>query len=81
MEAIKKEDQSNYRLREISKIKDYFNEEIQYQQSLTLFLLGEAHSVPSLRFFCIEISGNAYFNSKLRHFSLNFILHKKKTVF
>ena len=29
------EDQSNYRLNEISKIKDYFNEEIKYQQSLT----------------------------------------------
>ena len=29
------EDQSNYRLNEISRIKDYFNEEIQYQQSLT----------------------------------------------
>ena len=29
------EDQSNYRLNEISKIKDCFNEEIQYQQSLT----------------------------------------------
>ena len=29
------EDQSNYRRNEISKIKDYFNEEIQYQQSLT----------------------------------------------
>ena len=29
------EDQSNYRLNEISKVKDYFNEEIQYQQSLT----------------------------------------------
>ena len=29
------EDQSNYRLGEISKIKDYFNEEIQYQQCLT----------------------------------------------
>ena len=27
--------QSNYRLSEISKIKDYFNEEIQHQQSLT----------------------------------------------
>ena len=26
---------NNYRLNEISKIKDYFNEEIQYQQSLT----------------------------------------------
>ena len=29
------EDQSNYRLNEISKIKYYFNEEIQYQQFLT----------------------------------------------
>ena len=29
------EDESNYRLNEISNIKDYFNEEIQYQQSLT----------------------------------------------
>ena len=34
-ETIKLEDQSNYRLSEISKIKDYFNEEIQYQQFLT----------------------------------------------
>ena len=29
------EDQSNYRLREISQLKNYFSEEIQYQQSLT----------------------------------------------
>ena len=29
------EDQSNYRLSEISQIKNYFNEEIQYQQFLT----------------------------------------------
>ena len=29
------EDQINYRINEISKIKDYFNEEIQYQQFLT----------------------------------------------
>ena len=34
-ETINLEDQRNYRLSEISKIKDYFNEEIQYQQSLT----------------------------------------------
>ena len=34
-ETIKLEDQSNYRLSEISKLKDYFNEEIQYKQSLT----------------------------------------------
>ena len=35
LETINLEDQSNYRLSEISKIKDYFNKEIQYQQSLT----------------------------------------------
>ena len=35
LETINLEDQSNYRLNEISKIKDYFNKEIQYQQSLT----------------------------------------------
>ena len=29
------EDQSKYRLNEISQIKNYFSEEIQYQQSLT----------------------------------------------
>ena len=29
------EDQGNYRLSEISRVKNYFNEEIQYQQSLT----------------------------------------------
>ena len=32
---INLEDQSNYRLNEISKIKGYFNSEIKYQQSLT----------------------------------------------
>ena len=35
MEIIKLEDQSNYRLSEISKMKYYFSEEIQYQRSLT----------------------------------------------
>ena len=35
LETIQLEDQSNYRLSEISKIKNYFNDEIQYQQSLT----------------------------------------------
>ena len=34
LETIKLEDQSNYRLNEIGKIKDYFISEIQYQQSL-----------------------------------------------
>ena len=35
LETITLEDQTNYRLNEISKIKNYFNNEIQYQQSLT----------------------------------------------
>ena len=35
LETIKLEDQSNYRLSEISKIKDYLNDEIQYQQFFT----------------------------------------------
>ena len=35
IETINIEDQSNYRLNEISKIKDYFNQKIKYQQSLT----------------------------------------------
>ena len=35
MEKNDIEDQSNYRLNEISKIRDYFNDEIQYRQSLT----------------------------------------------
>ena len=35
LETINLEDQSNYRLSQISKIKDYFNGEIQYQQFLT----------------------------------------------
>ena len=35
LETIKLEDQTNYRLNEISKIKDYFDTEIQYQKSLT----------------------------------------------
>ena len=33
LETIKLEDQANYRLTEIGRIKDYFSEEIQYQQS------------------------------------------------
>ena len=35
METINIEDQSNYRLCEISQMKNYFNEQIQYQQFLT----------------------------------------------
>ena len=35
LRTINLEQQSNYRLIEIGKIKDYLNKEIQYQQSLT----------------------------------------------
>ena len=35
METVNLEEQSNYRLKEISKVKYYFNKEIQYQQFLT----------------------------------------------
>ena len=35
LETITPEQQTNYKLIEIGKIKDYFNHEIQYQQSLT----------------------------------------------
>ena len=35
LETITKSEQTNYRLMEIQRIKDYFNQEIQYQQSLT----------------------------------------------
>ena len=35
LEKINFENQTNYRLNQISKIKDYFNKEIEYQQSLT----------------------------------------------
>ena len=34
LETMELEDQSNYRLSEMSKIKDYFNEEVQYKQFL-----------------------------------------------
>ena len=35
LETITLNEQTNYRLMEIGKIKDYFNQEIQYKQSLT----------------------------------------------
>ena len=35
LETITLNEQTNYRLMEIGKIKDYFNQEIQYQQNLT----------------------------------------------
>ena len=35
LETINVNEQTNYKLTETGKIKDYFNQEIQYQQSLT----------------------------------------------
>ena len=35
LETITLNEQTNYRLMEIGKIKDYFKQEIQYQQNLT----------------------------------------------
>ena len=35
LETITLNEQTNYRLMEIGKIKDYFNQEIKYQQVLT----------------------------------------------
>ena len=35
LETITSNEQTNYRLLEIGKIRDYFNNEIQYQQSFT----------------------------------------------
>ena len=35
LETITLNEQINYRLMEIGKIKDYFNQEIKYQQNLT----------------------------------------------
>ena len=35
LETITLNEQTNYRLLEIGKIKDYFNQEIQYKQNLT----------------------------------------------
>ena len=36
LETITLDEQTNYRLMEIGKINDYFNQEIQYKQNLTI---------------------------------------------
>ena len=41
LETITLNEQTNYRLMEIGKIKDYFNQEIQYQQHLTSNLVTQ----------------------------------------
>ena len=61
------EDQSNYRLRETSQIKNYFNEEIQYQQSLTnmlsKYLTVFDYSNKILTAFLTVFSGTNIFNN------------------
>ena len=67
LETIKLEDQSNYRLNEISKIKDYFNEEIQYQQFLTdklsKYLTIFDHSNEILTVVLTVVSGTNIFSN------------------
>ena len=61
------EDQSNYRLCEISQIKNYFNEEIRYQQSLTnklsKYLTVFDYSNKILTVFLTVFSGTNIFNN------------------
>ena len=65
LETINLEDQSNYRLSEISKIKDYFNEEIQYQQflinKLSKYLTVFDHSNKTLTVVLTVFSGTNIF--------------------
>ena len=67
------EDQSNYRLRETSQIKNYFNEEIQYQQSLTnmlsKYLTVFDYSNKILTAFLTVFSGtNIFSNVKINNY-------------
>ena len=61
------EDQSNYRLREISQIKNYFSEGIQYQQSLTnklsKYLAGFDYSKKILTVVLTVSSGTNLFSN------------------
>ena len=81
------EDQINYRINEISKIKDYFNEEIQYQQflanRLSKYLTVFDYSYKILTVVLTDFSGtNIFSNVKNKQllglitsvFSLSFFL-------
>ena len=83
METINLEDQSNYRLNEISKIKDYFNEEIQYQQFLTnklsKYLTVFDYSNTILTVVLTVFSGtNIFRNVKNNHFCI-FLVKEEET--
>ena len=67
MEIINLEDRSNYRLSEISQMKNYFDEEIQYQQSLAnkfrKYLTVFDYSNQILTVFLTVFSGNNKFSN------------------
>ena len=67
MEIINLEDRSNYRLSEISQMKNYFDEEIQYQQSLAnkfrKYLTVFDYSNQILTVFLTVFSGNNMFSN------------------
>ena len=67
LEAINIEDQSNYRLCEISQIKNYFSEKIQYQQSLTnklsKYLTAFDYSNKTLTVVLTDFSGTNIFSN------------------
>ena len=67
MEIINLEDQSNYRLSEISQIKNYFNEKIHYQQSLanklSKYLTAFDYSNKILTVFLTVFSGTNIFSN------------------
>ena len=67
METINIEDQSNYRLCEISQIKNHFSEEIQYLQSLTnklsKYLTAFDYSIKILTLVLTVFSGTNVFSN------------------
>ena len=65
LETISLNEQTNYRLIEIGKIKDYFDQEIKYQQLLTSklskYLTGFDYTDEILTVFLIDFSGTNIF--------------------
>ena len=69
LETISLNEQTNYRLMEIGKIKDYFDQEIKYQQLLTSklskYLTGFGYAGKILTIFLTVFSGtNIYAHVK-----------------
>ena len=84
LETITLNEQTNYRLMEIDKIKDYFDQEIRYQQLLTNKLSRHVtcldHTDKILTVFLTVFSGTVVFQNKKKkivrtnHFCLFFIV-------